>query len=336
MSISPTLLRCLSVLLLLTCCHAWGQSTIVIKFSHVVANDTPKGKAALRFKALAEAATKGRVRVEVYPNSSLYKDKEELEALQLGAVQMLAPSLAKFAPLGIKEFEVFDVPYIFPDKATLYRVTQGPVGQNLLQKLETKGIVGLAFWDNGFKQMSSNKPIRVPSDMHGQKMRIQPSKVIDLQMRALGAVPMSLAFSEVFQALKTGLVDGTENPISNLYTQHMHEVQKYLTLTNHAYLGYAVIVNKKFWDDLPGDIRDELETAMKSATIYANTIAEQENEAALAAVRRSGKTVVVSLSAKDLAAWKTALLPVQKNMAGRISADLIARVNLEAALAEKK
>ncbi|MBC3813020.1 TRAP transporter substrate-binding protein [Undibacterium aquatile] len=309
---------------------AFAQSPIVIKFSHVVASDTPKGKAAERFKELAEKATKGRVKVELYPNSTLYKDKEELEALQLGAVQMLAPSLAKFGPLGVKEFEVFDLPYIFPTKDVLYAVTEGPIGKDLLKKLETKGITGLGYWDNGFKVMSSNKPIHLPSDMKGQKLRIQSSKVLDAQMRALNANPQVLAFSEVYQALQTGVVDGTENPPSNLYTQKMHEVQKHVTVTNHGYLGYAVIVNKKFWDGLPADIRNELDGAMKAATKYANAIAQQENDNALEAVKKSGKTTVYVPTDKEKAEWRKALLPVQKQMESRIGKDLIANVNKEA------
>jgi len=223
MKIKPLLLTLLAASVMSV--NAFAQAPIVIKFSHVVASDTPKGKAAERFKELAEKATKGRVKVELYPNSTLYKDKEELEALQLGAVQMLAPSLAKFGPLGVKEFEVFDLPYIFPSKDVLYSVTEGPIGKDLLKKLEPKGITGLAFWDNGFKVMSANKPIHVPADMKGLKLRIQSSKVLDAQMRALNANPQVLAFSEVYQALQTGVVDGTENPPSNLYTQKMHEVQ---------------------------------------------------------------------------------------------------------------
>lgn len=309
---------------------AFAQAPIVIKFSHVVANDTPKGKAAERFKELAEKATKGRVKVELYPNSTLYKDKEELEALQLGAVQMLAPSLAKFGPLGVKEFEVFDLPYIFPSKDVLYAVTEGQIGKDLMKKLESKGITGLAFWDNGFKVMSSNKPMHLPADLKGQKLRIQSSKVLDAQMRALGANPQVLAFSEVYQALQTGVVDGTENPPSNLYTQKMHEVQKHVTVTNHGYLGYAVIVNKKFWDGLPADIRTQLDEAMKSATKYANAIAQQENDNSLEAVKKSGKTTVYVLTDKEKAEWRKALLPVQKDMEGRIGKDLIANVNKEA------
>jgi C4-dicarboxylate-binding protein DctP len=311
---------------------AFAQAPIVIKFSHVVSIDTPKGKAAERFKELAEKATKGRVKVELYPNSTLYKDKEELEALQLGAVQMLAPSLAKFGPLGVKEFEVFDLPYIFPGKDVLSSVTEGQIGKDLLKKLDSKGIVGLGFWDNGFKVMSANKSIHLPGDMKGQKFRIQSSKVLDAQMRALGANPQVLAFSEVYQALQTGVVDGTENPPSNLYTQKMHEVQKHVTVTNHGYLGYAVIVNKKFWDGLPADIRAELESAMKAATKYANAIAQQENDKAMEAVIKSGKTAVYVLTEKERAEWRKTLLPVQKEMEGRIGKELIAKVNKEAAL----
>ena len=310
---------------------AFAQAPIIIKFSHVVASNTPKGKGAERFKELAEKATKGRVKVEVYPNSTLYKDKEELEALQLGAVQMLAPSLAKFGPLGVKEFEVFDLPYIFPSKDVLYRVTEGPIGKELFKKLESKGITGLAYWDNGFKVMSANKPLHAPADFKGLKMRIQSSKVLDAQMRALGANPQVTAFSEVYQALQTGVVDGTENTPSNVYTQKMHEVQTDLTVSNHGYIGYAVIVNKKFWDGLPADIRTELDGAMKEATKYTNAIAQQENDEALEAIKKAGKTRVYMLTDKEKAEWRKALLPVQKQMESRIGKDVIDTVNKESA-----
>lgn len=313
------------------CGSALAQAPIVIKFSHVVASETPKGKAAERFKELAEKTTGGRVRIELYPNSSLYKDKEELEALQLGAVQMLAPSLAKFGPLGVKEFEVFDLPYIFPGKDVLHRVTEGPIGKELLKKLESKGIIGLGFWDNGFKVMSANRPLRTPADFKGLKFRIQPSKVLYTQMRALGANPQMMAFSEVYPALRAGVVDGTENPPSNLYTQNMHEVQSHLTVSDHGYLGYAVIVNKKFWNGLPSDIRSALEDAMKEATRYANTIALQENEKALEAVRKSGKTIIYMLTPEEKEEWRKVLLPVHKEMESRIGPQVIAAVNREAA-----
>lgn len=300
-----------------------AQAPIVIKFSHVVANDTPKGKAADYFKKLAEERTKGKVKVEVYPNSTLYKDKEEMEALQLGAVQMLAPSLAKFGPLGVKEFELFDLPYLFDDYRDLHTVTEGPVGKALFRKLETKGLVGLGFWDNGFKVMSANKPIRNPEDYKGMKMRIQSSNVLDAQMRALGAIPQKMAFSEVYQALQTGVVDGTENPPSNLYTQKMHEVQKHVAVTNHGYLGYAVITNKKFWEGLPADVRTHLESAMADATKYANKIAQEENDSALEAVRKSGKSEILVPTAEQKKAMKKALIKVHEQMADRIGKENI-------------
>lgn len=310
---------------------AWAQAPIVIKFSHVVATDTPKGQAAERFRVLAGQLTRGRVKVEVYPNSQLYKDKEELEALQLGAVQMLAPSLAKFGPLGVKEFEAFDLPYIFPSKKALYAVTEGRIGRRLLQKLEPKGITGLAYWDNGFKVMSANKPLRLPGDLRGLRMRIQASTVLDAQMRALGARPQVLAFSEVYRALQTGVVDGTENPPSNMYTQKMHDVQQHVTVSNHGYLGYAVIVNKKFWDGLPGDIRRQLEQAMREATAFEKTIAQRDNDRALEAIRQTGKTVIYQPTPREQAAWRNALLPVHRQMEGRIGRDLIEAIARETA-----
>jgi C4-dicarboxylate-binding protein DctP len=299
---------------------------IIIKFSHVVAVDTPKGEAAEYFKKLAEERTKGAVTVEVYPNSQLYKDKEEMEALQMGSVQMLAPSLAKFAPLGVKEFELFDLPFIFDGYADLHKVTDGEVGKKLLKKLEVKGILGLAYWDNGFKVMSANKLLKVPADFKGMKMRIQSSKILDAQMRALGAIPQVMAFSEVYQALQTGVVDGTDNPPSNLYTQKMHEVQKYVTVSNHGYLGYAVIVNKKFWEGLPADIRTQLESAMADATTFANDIAKKKNEEDLASVKASGKSEMIMLSPEERKAWKDVLVKVHTDMAGRIGADIIQEV----------
>jgi C4-dicarboxylate-binding protein DctP len=308
---------------------AVAQEPIVIKFSHVVTSDAPKGKAAEYFKKLAEKSTQGKVRVEIYANSVLYKDREELEALQLGAVQMLAPGLAKFGPLGIKEFEVFDLPYLFPDKNALRRVKQGYVGKMLLKKLQAKGLTGLAYWDNGFKLMSANKPLRMPSDFKGLRMRIQDSRVLDAQMRALGAIPEVMVFSDVYDALQKGVIDGTENPASNLYTQHMYQVQKHVTVSNHGYLGYAVIVNTKFWNGLPADIRDKLEDAMREASLYADRVAEEENAKALEAVRRSGKTTVHTLTPAEAAAWRASLLPVHAEMEARIGKDTVDAVKRE-------
>lgn len=307
----------------------FAEQPTVIKFSHVVAQDTPKGLAAEFFAKKAAELTKGKVKVEVYANSTLYKDKEEMEALQLGAVQMLAPSLAKFGPLGVKEFEVFDLPFIFDDYNELHKVTQGPVGQQLLAKLEPKGIKGLAYWDNGFKSFSANIPIKAPADLKGKKMRIQSSKVLEEEMRTLGALPQVMAFSEVYQALQTGVVDGTENPISNLYTQKMHEVQKHLTLTDHGYLGYAVIVNKKFWEGLPADVRGQLETAMKEATVYANKIAKEQNDKDLESVKKSGKTQVYMPTKEERMAFKKALVPVHQKMESRIGKEIIQGVYKE-------
>ena len=302
---------------------ALAQQPIIIKFSHVVALDTPKGKAAEQFKKLAEERTKGRVKVEVYANSTLYKDGEEMDALTLGSVQMLAPSVAKFGPMGVREFEVFDLPYIFDDFAQLHKVTDGPVGKLLFEKLDSKGIIGLAYWDNGFKAFSANKPLRLPGDVKGLKMRIQSSKVLDSEIRALGGIPQVMAFSEVYQALQTGVVDGTENPPSNFYTQKMNEVQKYLTMTNHGVIEYAVIANKKCWDGLPADIRTMLEGAMKDASKYANEIAKEENDKALAAVKATGRTEILVLTPDARAAWKKALLTVHREQESRIGKDII-------------
>ncbi len=304
--------------------EARAEPPIVIRFSHIVAVDTPKGQAAEFFKRRAEELTEGRVRVDVFPNGSRYKDREEIEALQLGAVEMLAPSLSKLGPsFGVREFEVFDLPFLFSGYAALRKVTQGPVGRAILEKLEAKGVVGLAYWDNGFKSFSAQRPLRTPAAFRGLKVRIQSSVVIDAQMRALGALPHILAFSDVTAALRAGVVSGTENPVSNFYTQRMHEVQKHLTITNHGYLGYATIVNKRFWDGLPRDIRALIERAMDEATDYANRIAKEKNDQDLERVKAAGTTEVHVATEVERRALKKALFPVHAQMEGRIGKELI-------------
>jgi len=302
---------------------AAAQQPIVIKFSHVVANDTPKGKGALKFKELAEKYTNGRVRIEVYPNSSLYKDKEEIEALQLGSVQMLAPSTAKFAPLGVKEYEALDLPWLFKDDATYDKAMKGPVGQWLFKKLEAKGINGLAYWDNGFHMTSANRPLVNPTDFQGLKIRISGSKIADQYFRQLGSIPQIMAFSEVYQALQTGVVDGCENTPSNYTTQKFHEVQKHITVSYHAHLQYAVIVNSKFWSGLPADVRQQLQKAMDEATDYTNSIAQKENEDALEEIKKSGKTTLHYLTDEQRAAWQKAMAPTYKWAKGRVGQEVL-------------
>ena len=313
----------LFVTLLLGSACAWASAQTIIKFSHVVAADTPKGKASEFFAKRAGELTKGKVKVEVYPNSALYKDGEEMSSLQMGSVQMLAPSLAKFGPLGVKEFEAFDFPFMFDDTDELHKITQGPVGAAMMAKLEPKGIKGLAYWDNGFKSFSANMPLKSVADYKGKKFRIQSSKVLEEQIRSVGGIPQVMAFSEVYQALQTGVVDGTENTTSNIYSQKDQEVQKHLSLTNHGYIGYAVIVNKKFWDGLSAEVRGQLEQAMAEATNYANNIAQAENDAALAGIKNSGKTAVYEPTKEERLALKKAMALVLTRMAERVGKETL-------------
>jgi C4-dicarboxylate-binding protein DctP len=307
---------------------ALAQAQIVIKFSHVVANDTPKGKGALKFKELAEKYTNGKVNIEVYPNSALYKDKEEIEALQLGSVQMLAPSTAKFAPLGVKEFEALDLPWLFRDDETYANAMKGGVGKWLFKKMESKGILGLAYWDNGFHMASANKQLIDPSDFQGLKIRISGSKIADRYFRDLGAIPQIMAFSEVYQALQTGVVDGCENTASNYLTQKFYEVQKDITVSYHAHLQYAVIVNARFWKGLPADVRGQLEKAMDEATDYTNSIAQKENDDDLVEIKKSGRTTLHYLTDAQKVAWQNAMRPTYawaKSRVGGEVLDLIAK-----------
>ena len=302
---------------------AQAQQPIVVKFSHVVAENTPKGKGALKFKELAEAATKGRVKVEVYPNSQLFKDGEEMQMLQLGNVQMLAPSVSKFGPLGVRKFEVFDLPYMFPDEKSLEKVVEGPVGTGLFKLLEPKGITGVAYWFNGFKEFTANKPLRKLDDFKGLKIRIQSSKILEGQIKALGAIPQVMAFSEVYTALQQGVVDGEENTPSNKYTQKMHEVQKHMTLSGHGVVMYAVVVNKKFWDGLPPDIRKSLNEAMAESTRYVWRIAKQENDDALAKIRAAKTTEIYALPPAEKAVWRKAMLPLYRQYEDVVGKDTL-------------
>jgi C4-dicarboxylate-binding protein DctP len=308
----------------------WAQpAPILIRFSHVTTADTPKGRAAEFFRMRAEDLTRGRVKVEVYPNATLIKDPDEFKALQEDRVQMLAPPLSKFGSLGVKEFEVFDVPYLFANRQVVQKVMVGAVGKDLFRKLDARGVHGMAYWDNGFKVMSSNRPLALPADLKGVKLRIQNSRVIEAQMRALGADPKVMTLAETFAALQSGAIEGTENPPSNMYSQRIHELQKYAADTNHGYLGYAVIVSKVFWDGLPADIRPLLDQAMRDATRYANSIAQQENEDALAVVERSGKTRVTRLTEAQRKQWQQALLPVRKDAEARVGAEFMALMTRE-------
>jgi C4-dicarboxylate-binding protein DctP len=308
---------------------AWAQQPIVIKFSHVTSTDSPKGKAGEYFKKIMEERSHGNVKVELYPNSTLYKDKEEIEALQLGAVQMLAPAPGKFGPMGVREFEVLDLPFLFDNVAEAHKVTDGPIGQGMLKKLDSKGIIGMAFWNNGFKEMTANKPLRKPEDFRGLKFRIQSSKVLDAQMRSVGANPQVMAFSELYQGLQTGVVDGQENPTSNIYTQKMHEVQKYLTMSDHGYHGYVVIMNKRFVDGLPADVKTTLDGAIKDTTAYFDEIAKKENDDALEKIRQSGKTQIITLTKDERNAWKKAMIKTHKQMEGLVGKDLLQSIYKE-------
>jgi len=305
---------------------AAAQEPVIIKFSHVLSPDSPKGRAALRFKELAESRSEGRVVVQVYPNGDLYRDSDELDALRKGAVQMLAPSLSKFRALGVHGLELFDLPYLFPNLASLHAVTDGDLGRELLKDLETRGIVGLAYWDGGFKHLSANWPLRQPVDCRGLRMRVQSSSVLEAQMRALRAVPVAMAFNKVHEALASGSLDGTESTLANFYGARIHETQKHLTLTGHGYLGYAVVVNKVFWQGLPHSLRSTLEDALHDATRYEREQAERKDNDALNKIKAAGTTRIRVPSAQELQSWREALLPVHRQFEKTIGKDRLAAV----------
>lgn len=299
---------------------------LTIRFSHVVAPDTPKGQAVERFRALVGERSGGRIQVLVYPDARLYGDHQEMQALQLGAVEMLAPSLSKFGRIGFAEFELFDLPYLFPDLGSVRRITQGALGAHMLGRLGRQSLVGLGFLDNGFKHMSAHRPLLTPPDFVGLRMRVQSSWVIAAQMRALGARPVTLAFSETRQALAAGVVDGTENPLSNFWTQRMHEVQSDLSLTQHAYLGYAVVANQRFWDGLAASDRDLVAGALRDAVDFGQQVADARNDSALVALKAAGGTRIHVPTPGQLVQLRAAVAPVHTALARRIGPEWLDRV----------
>jgi C4-dicarboxylate-binding protein DctP len=303
-----------------------AQSPIIIKFSHVVAPDAPKGKAANFFKELAEKYTDGKVKVEIYPNSSLYKDKEELEALQLGSVQLLAPSISKFGPLGVREFDVFDLPFLMTDDAHARQMMASPMMAEFNHKLESKGVSALAYWDNGAHQYTCNRPLIWPDDFRGLKMRIQGSKVQEAVTRELGALPQIIAFGELYQALQTGVVDGEDNVSTNILTQKFYDVQKHMTLSNHGRLTYALVTNKTFWNSLPADVHTALDRAVNETSEFFNATAAKDNADAIEKIRASGKTEIHILTDAEKKAWVAKLMPVHAEMQGRFGKEFIERI----------
>jgi C4-dicarboxylate-binding protein DctP len=301
---------------------AEAGAEIVIKFSHVVAESTPKGQGALLFKKLAEERLPGEVKVEVYPNSQLFGDAKEMEALALGDVQIIAPSLSKFDKFT-KQLQVFDLPFLFDDIAAVDRFQQSDAGKDLLTSMEDLGYVGLGYWHNGMKELSASKPLRTPADAAGLKFRIQASDVLLAQFEALDSNPQKMAFAEVYQALQVGTVDGQENTWSNIYTQKFFEVQPYITETDHGVIDYMVVTNSEFWNGLPDDIRTELETIMDEVTAEVNKLAEDLNQQDKQKIVDSGRSEIITLTPEQRAEWVSAMQPVWDQFREDIGQDLI-------------
>ena len=315
-------LKALACALPLFAGFASAADPISIKFAHVVAEHTPKGQGALLFKKLAEERLPGRVKVEVYPNSSLFGDGKEMEALLLGDVQLLAPSLAKFEHYS-KPIQIFDLPFLFNDIQAVDRFQQSPQGQALLKSMEGKGITGLGYWHNGMKQLSANKALYEPKDARGLKFRVQASAVLDEQFKALRAAPRKMSFAEVYQGLQTGVVNGTENTWSNYESQNVYEVQKFFTESNHGAIDYMVITNTKFWNGLPPDVRTTLDTVMTEVTVEVNKQAEALNQASRQRIADSGNSEIISLTPEQRELWREAMRPVWKKFESAMGTDVI-------------
>lgn len=304
----------------------WGaEEKTVIRFSHVVAENTPKGLAARRFADLVRKKSMGRIQVEVFPNGQLVGDEAEVRALLDGDVQMIAPSTGKLAEL-FPPWQIFDLPYAFPDQDAVVAAMEGPIGQKLFRTLQARGLRGLAMWDNGWKQMtSSHGPLVLPADFAGQRFRIQPTPVLMEQFKALGATGVPVAFDQTFRSLETGQVDGQENTPSNIYQKKFHEVQRYLTISNHGYLGYTVMTNDLFWETLPADVRAILSEALIETTAWVRENAGRLNQQDLDRIKMGRIEVHVQTEA-ERTAWKAAFRPVYDYYSREVDSELIGAI----------
>ncbi|AHY43429.1 C4-dicarboxylate ABC transporter [Stutzerimonas decontaminans] len=295
---------------------------ILIKFSHITADSTPKGQGALMFKKLVEERLPGQVEVQVFANSSLYGDGKEMEALLMNEVQLLAPAPSKLEQYT-KQLQLFDLMFLFDDMPAAQRFQQSDKGRAMLKSMEDKGITGLAYWLNGMRHFTANKPLREPGDARGLKFRVQPSDLQAAQYTALRAVPRKMAFAEIYQGLQTGVVNAQDNPWSNIYSQKYHEVQKYITESGHGIGNYLLITNTKFWNGLPAEVRSELEAIIDEVTAEVNRQAEALNEKAKQGVIDSGKSEILVLTGEQRAKWREAVQPAWKKFEADIGKDLI-------------
>lgn len=295
---------------------------ITIKFSHVVAENTPKGQMAIKFQELVEEKLGDQVDVEVYPNSQLYGDDQVLEAMLLGDVQLAAPSLSKFQKYT-DQLQVFDLPFLFEDMAAVERFQNSATGVQLLTSLQDKGLIGLGYLHNGLKQLSASEPLRVPEDAAGKKFRIQTSDVLAAQFKAIDAVPLKKPFAEVFILLQTQAIDGQENTYSNMYSKKFFEVQPYITESNHGLIDYMVVSSASFWNGLPDDVRPKIEAALKQAIAYGNAGSAKENQEAKQAIVDSGQSEIITLTPEQRQQWVEAMKPVWDQFADEIGQDVI-------------
>ena len=303
-----------------------------IQFSHVVANSTPKGKAADLMAKLINERLAGRVKMEVYPNSQLYNDNKVMEAMRLASGKtgiMAAPSLSKFVKFS-KQLQAFDLPFLFYSLDDVHKLVDSPLIGELTGSLEKRGLKAIGFWDNGMKVFSiaGDKPLLLaPDDFKGKKFRIQTSNVHAAMIESLGGTPQKLPFKEVYTALAQGVVDGQENSWSNIYSKKFYEVQDYITVSNHSYLGYLLVVSADFWNGLPTDIRDELEAIVKEVNTEARQYAADYAAADRDRIAEAGKAKIIVPEAEQLDTWKQATAGVEKKFARKIGKDLLAKIH---------
>ncbi|MGG0658499.1 DctP family TRAP transporter solute-binding subunit [Rummeliibacillus pycnus] len=302
---------------------------IVINFSHVVAEDTPKGQAAIKFAELLEQKTNGRIHVIIYPNGMLYNDNNELKALQNGDVQMIAPSISKMTK-AIPTWQVLDLPYLFHTDEEVEKVLNGRIGEQLLNQLNHADIKGLAFWNNGFKQMISEKNRLVRTeDFKNLKVRAMPSSVLQAQFELLDATPVTTSFDELYSEIENHGIDAQENTISNIYSKGFYKVQNHITLSNHGLLGYAVLMNEDFWNSLPQDLQEDVEEAMAEATKWNFQIAKEMNQVDLEKLKKEPNVDLTSLSVAEQKNWEKKFKPLYTSYKDEVGSVFLKEIQSE-------
>ncbi|MCS0789250.1 DctP family TRAP transporter solute-binding subunit [Cytobacillus firmus] len=300
-----------------------GVQEITIKIAHVVAENTPKHQGALKMKEVIEKESDGKIKVQVYPNSSLFGDKDEYQNLVANNVQFILPDMSKLVG-NDPGFNIPAMPFLFESDEAANAFWDGEKGQEIFKRLEKDGVLGKAMWPNGAKHMTNDKKaIKKPEDLDGMKIRTQGGQLLEEIYAELGAGSASIPFGELYTALQQGTVDGQENTFSNIESKKFDEVQKYMTIMGHTRVDYSLLTNTKFWDSLNDETKAIVQKGVDEGTKLARESAKKLNDDALAKLKENGQVEINELSDAEIEEFKKTLEPIYNEWAEKIGKDII-------------